>query len=63
MFRASKYDRHADGGFDFDNPDATWFVENEEIEKALAFLNEDVDHAAGTGWSTHFHPLATSSIC
>jgi len=45
VLRLSKYDRQAGGGFDFDNPVAACSVENEEIERLLALLNEDIDHA------------------
>lgn len=43
--RVSKYNRQLDGRFDFDKPDAAWVIENEEIERLLAFLNDDVDQA------------------
>jgi len=45
VLRVSSYDRLPDGGFDYEHPSATWFVENEEIETLLAFLNEDIDQA------------------
>ena len=41
--RFSSYTR-TDGHLDFDSPDNTWFIEDEEIERLLAFLNTDVDH-------------------
>ena len=41
--RFSSYTR-TDGRLDFDSPDNTWFIEDEEIERLLAFLNTDVDH-------------------
>jgi hypothetical protein len=44
VLKLSAYDRE-DGGFDFDNPRVTWFIENEEIDRLLAFLNEDVGQA------------------
>ncbi|MYI21083.1 MAG: DUF4263 domain-containing protein, partial [Acidimicrobiia bacterium] len=33
-----------DGQFDFENPENSWYIEDEEIERLLAFLNADVDH-------------------
>lgn len=42
VLRISAYNRD-DGGFDFDNSTVSWYVENEEIDRLLAFLNEDVD--------------------
>ena len=44
VLRLCAYDRDG-GGFDFDNPTVTWYVENDEIDRLLAFLNEDVDQA------------------
>ena len=41
--RFSSYTR-TDGELDFDAPDNTWYIEDEEIERLLAFLNTDVDH-------------------
>lgn len=41
--RFSSYTR-TDGQLDFDTPDNTWYIEDEEIERLLAFLNADVDH-------------------
>jgi len=45
VLRVSSFERLPDGSFDYEHPNATWFVENEEIETLLAFLNEDVDYA------------------
>lgn len=42
VLRLCAYNRDG-GGFDFDNPTVSWYVENEEIDRLLAFLNEDVD--------------------
>jgi hypothetical protein len=39
--RFSKFNR-VGGGFDFTAPAETWHCENEEIERVLAFLNQDV---------------------
>lgn len=35
------YDRDG-GGFDFNNPTVSWYIENDEIDRLLAFLSEDV---------------------
>jgi len=45
VLKVASYSRQQDGGFDFANPETTWYIENEEIERLLAFLNEDVDQA------------------
>jgi len=42
VLRVSSHDR-VNGVFEFDNPTVTWFVENDEIDRLLAFLNQDVD--------------------
>ncbi|MCP4308704.1 MAG: DUF4263 domain-containing protein [bacterium] len=42
VLRVSAFNR-SDGQFDFSNPSATWFVENEEIDRLLAFLSHDVE--------------------
>lgn len=44
VLRLCAFNREA-GGFDFDNPTVSWYVENEEIDRLLAFLNEDVGQA------------------
>ena len=41
--RFSSYPRKG-GQFDFDSPENTWYIEDDEIERLLAFLNADVDH-------------------
>ncbi len=41
--RFSSYLR-TDGQFDFDAPETSWYIEDDEIERLLAFLNTDVDH-------------------
>lgn len=39
--RVSSYPRGGDGGFDFENPETSWFIENEEIPRLLAYLNDE----------------------
>lgn len=41
--RFSSFSRR-EGHFDFETPENTWYIEDDEIERLLAFLNTDVDY-------------------
>lgn len=57
VLRLAAYKRDG-GGFDFDKPMVTWYIENEEIDRLLAFLNKDVDQEGRYRVVDAYSPMA-----